>query len=484
MTGSLRSRLLLLTVAGMTLVLIVFALAMNAAVDQSLAGGFDAALAATARTLAAEVEQKDGKVKASFDEEEVDLSAFKRPKRPEYFQLWNAAGTVLARSPSMGLADLPRAAASPDAPGFEALALPDGRPGRAATLVFVPKVEDEDHRGPSPAPVQHATLVVARETADIDAKRTGFRWLLAGAAAGTILLTVLVAALVVRQGLRPLDRLAAEIAAVREERLDTAIPVGGMPREMVPIVQRLNDLLRRLEEAFRRERAFTADAAHELRTPLAGIRATLEVTLSRVRKPEEYQNALRESLQIVDHMQAIASDLLTLARLEGGQVPLRPEPVPLRQEIERLWRPLARTAEARAVRFEVHVPADLAAAADGELLALVVSNLLANAAEYADSGGRIEVSGCADDGKAALVFSNTGCRLSAEDVRHVFERFWRGDASRAAGVHCGLGLALVQRAVAVLGGEVSAEVTPDGVFTVRLTLLPAAPTSLREGEHL
>jgi two-component system heavy metal sensor histidine kinase CusS len=333
MTGSLKSRLLLLTVAGMALVLAVFALAMNAAVDQSLTNGFDAELLATARTLAAEVDQDGGKIRAAFDEAEMDLAAFKRPRWPEYYQLWSEDVAVVARSPSLGSADLPRGKASPDAPGFDPVVLPDGRRGRAVTFVFPAKTEEKDGRRPL-ATAGPVTLVVARGTRDIDNKQYRFRWLLAGAAAGTILLTLVVAAIVVRHGLRPLDRLAAEIAAIREERLDTAISLDGMPREMTPIAQRLNDLLRRLEDAFQRERAFTADAAHELRTPLAGIRATLEVALSRVRKPEEYQNALRESVDIVGHMQVIVSDLLMLARLEGGQVPLKPEPVPLRGEIE------------------------------------------------------------------------------------------------------------------------------------------------------
>jgi two-component system OmpR family sensor kinase len=437
-------------------------------------GGFDAALDATARMLAAEVEQKDGKIRTGFEGEEVDLSAFKRPVRPEYFQLWGEDGQVLVRSQSLGAGDLPRGAASLDAPATEALALADGRPGRSVTFVFQPKVEDEDRRPPPTASPAHATLVVARETADIDAKRSAFRWLLGSAAAGTILLTLLVAALVVRQGLRPLDKLAAQIAAIREERLDTAIPTDGMPREMTPIVNRLNDLLHRLQDAFQRERAFTADAAHELRTPLAGIRATLEVALSRARKPEEYQGALGESVEIVGHMQSIVTDLLMLARLEGGQVPLRPEPVLLGQEVERLWRPLAGQAEKRAVRFASNVPADLAAAADRELLAMAVSNLLANAAEYTNDGGRIEISGRATGDKVELAFSNTACCLSPEQAGHVFERFWRGDAARAAGVHCGLGLALVERAVVVMGGEATAAVSPDGVFTVRLVLPPAS----------
>jgi two-component system sensor histidine kinase QseC len=491
MRRSLRSRLLAWTIGGMALLVALFAVGVYAAAHRALVGGFEESLAATARALAASVKQEPKKIEVEFDERE--MPEFRRPDRPGYFQLWGPDGAVLKRSaslaPSTGgrtgpAADLPRLEGTSGAAVFHDLALPDGRPGRAVVLLFLPQVEEDDedgHRKAPPAP-QPVTLIVARETAGLDAELAAIRWLMAGAAGATLLLTLVVAALVVRQGLRPLETLAARIAAVREENLDAAIPVEGMPRELAPVGERLNDLLRRLGDVLGRERAFTADAAHELRTPLAGIRSTIEVALARPRKPDEYGRALADCLDIARQMQTLVDNLLVLTRMEGGQVALRPEVVRVGELLEALWRPHAAEAQARGIVLERRLPADLQCTADRDLLVMVVSNLLANAVEYANDGGRIEVLGQAADDTLELSVANTGCTLSAAEVRHVFDRFWRGDSARTGtGVHCGLGLSLVERAVQALGGAVSATVSPygpvlgGGRFVVRVTLPAALP---------
>jgi two-component system heavy metal sensor histidine kinase CusS len=337
----------------------------------------------------------------------------------------------------------------------------------------VPKIDDEVKEAITP---QTVTLVVARETAAVDSEIRFLQWLLAAATGGTIILALLVGAVVVRQGLMPLNDLAARIAAIRQDDLSTQIATDRMPAEMAPVVQRLNDLLRRLEQAFQRERAFTADAAHELRTPLAGVRSTLEVSLSRTRAGEDYRQAMTECLDIVGHMQTMVDNLLALARLEGRQTALRFETLLLGELIEAIWRPMSVTARRRGIAVKTDLPADLACHADRDILAMTLTNLLANASEYTDDGGRIEVIARQQGESVELALANTGCRLSAEDARHVFERFWRADPSRTdTGLHCGLGLVLVQRAVTSLGGTVAAGVA-DGVFTVRL-VLPAARTA-------
>ena len=313
-------------------------------------------------------------------------------------------------------------------------------------------------------------MVAARETEDLDEQLASLRWLLASAGAGTVLLVLAIAALVVHQGLRPLGSLAAGIAEIRENDLSARLPADRMPAEMVPVVERLNELLGRLEEAFQRERTLTADVAHELRTPLAGIWSTVEVALSRSRTAGEYEEALRECLEIVRQTQGMADSLLSLARLEGGQTALHPEAVCLAEAVDALWRPHARQVQGNGILFENRLPADLQCTADRDTLVMVLSNLLANAAEYTEAGGRIEIAGGAAGKTVELVVSNTGCKLSAEEVAHVFDRFWRGDSARSAtGVHCGLGLSLVERAVRALRGTVSAELR-GGRFTVRVTL--------------
>jgi len=108
---------------------------------------------------------------------------------------------------------------------------------------------------------------------------------------------------------------------------------------------------------------------------------------------------------------------------------------------------------------------------DRQNLSIVLSNILANAVEYADKGGQIRSTACSKDGSVEVAVSNTGCQLTTDQVAQAFDSFWRGDFSRSdTGTHCGLGLALVQRLVRALGGNAFAELQPGGIFIVRITL--------------
>jgi len=470
MTPSIKMRLLLWVIGGTAGLLAVFAFVVYGVMYRSLVSGFDAVLASTARTIASSVEQNEEKIKAEIDERE--LPEFHRAERPDFFQLWREDGSILARSTSLKEADLEPFGALLN-PVFRAVRLPDGRAGRAIGIAFVPKV-DEEAKGP--AQLQKVTLVLARETAALNSDISFLRWLLTGATGGTIILALLVGTMIVRQGLKPLDALAARIAAIRQDDLSTRIPADRMPAEVVPVAQRLNELLRRLEEAFRRERSFTADVAHELRTPLAGMRSTLEVTLARPRVGGEYQQAMEECLDIVRHTQAMVNNLLALAHLEGGQTILHPDALPLGEMVDSTWRPFADSVRARGITVESQVPANLTCIADRNTLLMILTNVFANAEQYTNDGGHITVTARRAGESVDLMVENTGSQLSEEDARHVFERFWRGDVSRTdTGSHFGLGLALVQRAVTSLGGTVAARVD-DSTFTVQLSL-PAATTS-------
>ena len=340
MTLSIKARLLLGMLGGMAVLLAVFAVVVYGVLVRSLVEGFDAVLVSTARTIESSIEQKADRIEAEIGEGE--LPEFQPAARPDYFELWREDGRLLARSPSLkGMEDLDRFEGLIGSPVFRRVRLPDGRPGRAVGLLFVPKIDDEIKEV---VLAQRVLLVVARETATFDSEIAFLRWLLGVATGGTVLLALLVGAVVARQGLRPRDALAARIAAIRQDDLSTLLPAKRMPAEVAPVIERLNGLLRRLEEAFRRERAFTADAAHELRTPLTGMRSTLEVALARPRSGEDYRQAMTECLHIIRHMQEMVDNLLTLARLEGGQTALRNEPVIVGELLQATLRPFADTA--------------------------------------------------------------------------------------------------------------------------------------------
>jgi two-component system, OmpR family, heavy metal sensor histidine kinase CusS len=470
MTRSLKWRLLGWTAGGMLLLIAVFAGLLYMAVKGALERGFDSGLEVTARALVTSVDMKDGRLSV----EDADLPEFRRLEHPDYYEIRREDGAVMQRSPSLGKFDLPVAQAGESEPVFIPVTLPDKQPGRAIVMMFRPKVEDEEHDGDAedarsaPAPV--VVLTVARETRSLDTQLETLRWQLAGAGGGTVLLTLLVAALVVRQGIRPVAAMAGRIAAIRENDLSDRIPTESLPTEMASVAQRLNELLGRLDEAFRRERRLTGDMAHELRTPLAGLLSTIEVALSRPRSTEEQTRYFRTCLNIVHQTRAMTDNLLVLNRIEGGQVEPQPETLLPAEIVETIWHPHAQAAQARAIAFSNHLPPGLKCHADRGLLTTVLSNILANAAEYTNDGGSVEVSGNPRNGHVELIFSNTGCTLTPDQMTHVFERLWRGDASRTAtGVHCGLGLSLVERAMQALGGSVTAT-AEDGRFVVRATL--------------
>jgi len=470
MMHSLRARLLTGVISGMVLLLTVFSLLLYALIARALVHQFDASLASIAEILAASVERDE-------DQIEMDLAVQQMPEfhnsgQPTYYELWRPDGTVVEKSPLLGARDLPRITGSWRAQAFVPPQDGGNRPQRAVGLTFVPRNADREgeEAAARPASGEAFTLAVARDAGDLHRQLRSLRWLLATASAVVIALSILIGVLVVGRGLGPLHRIAAEIAAVRADDLTARIRAERAPAEVTPIKHRLNELLSRLEASFNRERQFNADVAHELRTPLAGIRSTIEVTLARTRDPADYQAALSECLEITEGMQSMVGNLLMLARLDARQITLRTEQIRLTELVNGCWRPFADRAREREIIFENGVEADTILPSDREHLSMVLSNLLDNAVEYAGEGGHIWTAARQTGSSVEITISNTGCQLTAEQVPHVFDFFWRGDCSRqGTGTHCGLGLALVQRIVKALGGSAIAELQPGGVFTIQLT---------------
>jgi signal transduction histidine kinase len=258
--------------------------------------------------------------------------------------------------------------------------------------------------------------------------------------------------------------------------LGARLDLAAAPRELAPVVARLNELLNRLAAAFEREKCFTSDAAHELRTPLAGLAAALEVCANERREPPHYERVVGECLRVVRQMHAMIDNLLTLARADAGRVVVARAPVRLGQLVREAWSFHAPRAAERRLSVEFDVDDDAVIDTDGEKLALVLTNLLANAVQYADDAGTVRVTARATGDGVCVRVANTGSRVRAEDAGRVFDRFWRGDAARgnAGGRNCGLGLAVCRKLAAALGATIDATTARGGWFAVELRLpIPA-----------
>ena len=246
--------------------------------------------------------------------------------------------------------------------------------------------------------------------------------------------------LTIGRGLQPLDRMAAALGRRTPDSLDP-LPEEGLPREIRPLVQALNDLLARLARALESQKAFVADAAHELRTPLTAVQLQIQLA-ERAKTSEEREQAFARLKRGQSRAAHLVQQLLTLARQEPGVAPQAQAAVDL-AELARLvvseYAPLAADKHID-IRFSHAEPASVSG--DFEALRVMLGNLVDNAIRYTPEDGCVDVALRITERKAVLEISDTGPGIPEEDRLRVFDRFYRREATHVSG--SGLGLAIVK----------------------------------------
>jgi signal transduction histidine kinase len=458
-TRSLRFRLTATVVSVLVLVLVGVGLLLDAFLARALRRQFDARLLGDATAIAGMAEDEAGAAEFEY----ASLPEFEGVARPAYFQAWLDDGRVLARSLSLGAGDLPRAGPTRPGPTYFDAPLPDGRAGRAVELRQPLRVDPPvDAAGVRRVPFQSVSVVVARSTEELWATSAELRWCIGLLLAVALPLAALITGVAVARSLRSTRALAAEIATLGPERLELGIARAYLPTELVPIADKLEELLSRVARSIEREKRFTADVSHELRTPLAALRTMLEVTASRERPVEEYRRMTVEASAVIDQMQSLCETLLALARHDGGAKVGRETVVALRPLVDDSWLSHAPAARARGLVFRNVLPADAICRTDAEHLRLILSNLLSNAVRYTERGGVVTVGPSGPGGAVVLEVRDSGPPIPEAVLPHVFERFFRGDATRSEGGHSGIGLALVRSVARTLGLDVRARNTREG----------------------
>jgi two-component system sensor histidine kinase QseC len=470
--NSLRRRLTLVLALGFGALAAGGGVALDAAVSARATDGLDDAIAAKLRALVALTEEEDGRIELDYTP--ASMPEYERDVRPEYHQFWLDDGRVLLRSKHLGTGDLPGPDRARATPVFADTRLPDGRAGRVGLLLFTPHraAKAEGTGGTERRDAEDRVLVagsrsvvvaVARDREDLDRMLGAVRTVLLGIVGGGALLAALFAWRALARGFRPLDDVAARVATLDVDRLSDRIVAPAGVGELAPMVTQLNALLTRLEAARDRERRFTGNVAHELRTPIAELRSLASVGRRWPADAASVEGFFRDVDAIGGRMEGLVRDLLLLARCQSGAEPIEPSLIDLRE----LLLAEAPRAGAASASF-VEVPDGLMVRSDPGRLGIVLRNLLANAAAHRVPGGEIRCLAVASGGRFRLEVRNPAERLSEEDLRRLTEPFWRRDAARTSSDHVGLGLAIVAALARLLGLDVSFDQEADGTFAARV----------------
>jgi len=282
---------------------------------------------------------------------------------------------------------------------------------------------------------------------------------------------------------RPLARIITAAARLRPSRMEERLPMRGTGDELDRLSSTINRFLDLIAEHVSRNREFVANAAHELRSPLAAIQSSLEVALTSDRSAAEYQDLLYEIADQCEHLRTLVNQLLLLAETDASRFHVERQPVRVDRLVEKALDMFRGAAEERGITLASRCPQGLTIPGDGNRLRQVINNLIDNGLKFTSRGGRVDIvfEHEPELGQVILKISDTGPGIPAADLPHVFERFYRGDKSRQRANQTfgnGLGLSICQSIVTAHGGTIRVDnnLVEGATFTVCL------PTTRDPGE--
>ena len=276
-----------------------------------------------------------------------------------------------------------------------------------------------------------------------------------------------------RRALRPVDRIAETARRISAEHLAARLEDTGAKDELSRLVQTLNEMLERLDASFHQIRQFSADASHELQTPLTILKGEIEVALRTPRTPNEYQGILTSALEEINRLTRLVEGLLLLARADAGVLRMDHKPVDLVQLIEEAYGQAKILADNRQITLLLKEMEPLTVSGDYDRLRRVLLNLVDNGIKYTPAGGRVMLSLRGEGQWASLRIADSGIGLSPEEQKNIFERFYRSAEARSrAEGGAGLGLCIARSIVEAHGGKIQVESAPGqgSTFTVLLPL--------------
>jgi len=321
-------------------------------------------------------------------------------------------------------------------------------------------------------------LQVAQDRSSDEQFATQFALVLAGALLPGIVVSTMIAIAVTKRGLRPLQQLTQSLERIDPSHLNERLSKATWPRELQPVATAFDEMLARLEDSFTHLSQFSADLAHELRTPISNIRGEAEVTLTRPRTSENYRNVIESITGECERLSGIVENLLFLARAEATDRQIQKDIFPVRPVIEKIASYYRTIAEERGISITNEGDGDVYA--DPLLFDRALSNLLDNALRFTPDRGKITIRSRSRNDRTELAVEDTGSGIAPHHLSRIFDRFYRVDSSRSS-KGTGLGLALVKSITDLHGGSATATSELNRGTTITLTF-PAQDSSVAENK--
>ena len=434
----------------------------------------DADLNTLASVIIDEVEFEHGRIEHEWLEHLT-----KNPERVnrDYVQIWTIPSDSSQKSPPIPPLkspvlhgyDLPQFHGKNGAPAFRTVTLANGKKLRAIGMRFYAR---KSHQGNA------FVMVLAHETPALDHFIQRLSWLLPLGVLFMIVASIIITQKLIRDSLLPIKNLEKEITTidVNSTTNQTLTIENNLPKELLPLAKHYNQLLDRIGQARNKERFFSAHAAHEMRTPLAGIQAILQQALNQPRTPESYVERIEESLEITQRMCDLMNRLLHFSQLQSGTTPFHKKHFNLENLVSQSLKTYEPSIKDKNLSLVYDVDpkddsSDFSVFSDEELVRVVIKNLLDNAIHYADTDvhKQIKVSLKNTPHSTILQISNPSKDLTQDDIDTFFDAFYRKDKARSTESNrFGLGLALAQEITRSLHIKIKASLKAG--HTVILTL--------------
>jgi len=284
-----------------------------------------------------------------------------------------------------------------------------------------------------------------------------------------------------RKALRPINEITETAEVVAAGNLSRRLKSFSNDQEIALLISVLNKMFGRLEDSFKAQQRFTADASHELRIPLTVLKGDIEVTLRRKRTPEEYEQMLRQKLEIIERMERIVNGLLTLAKADTGTLELHRKKVDLSLLLEEVGQQHLGLFSGKNIDLELNIADEVYITGDEDRLGQVIFNLLNNAYKHAPKQSAITLNLELKNDTAIIEVKDQGEGIAQDHLPHLFDRFYRADSdrNRAAG-GAGLGLAISKRIIEAHDGSIHVESGATGTcFRIHLPILGPSPQQMK-----